>query len=258
MPVRSWLVGRARAVVVACAAVVVLALATGCEMRVEVAVDVESGGAGSVVVSVGFDDAAVERLGDPAEALALDDLVAVGWSLEPIERNDEGVTWVRMSRTFDDPAGFSAVLDEVAGAGGPLTGSSVSVERGLVNTTTALVGVVDLSAGLAPFADADLTTATGGVAFRRAHRRGGGRRTTTGGRHGAGDGVVDRGGRLGGGHAPSGRPPGGGGTQPAGPAVAMDGAARCGAGRCCWGRPHGGGGAAPQKPPDRLSVAPGS
>ena len=72
MPVRSLLVGRARAVVVACAAVVVLALATGCEMRVEVAVDVESGGAGSVVVSVGFDDAAVERLGDPAEALALD------------------------------------------------------------------------------------------------------------------------------------------------------------------------------------------
>ncbi len=165
MPVRSLLVGRARAVVVACAAVVVLALATGCEMRVEVAVDVESGGAGSVVVSVGFDDAAVERLGDPAEALALDDLVAVGWSLEPIERNDEGVTWVRMTRTFDDPAGFSAVLDEVAGAGGPLTGSSVSVERGLVNTTTGLVGVVDLSAGLAPFADADLTTATGGVPF---------------------------------------------------------------------------------------------
>jgi hypothetical protein len=91
--------------------------------------------------------------------------VAVGWSLAPIERDDDGITWVRMTRTFDDPAGFAAVLDEVAGASGPLTGSSVAVDRGLVNTTTGLVGVVDLSAGLAPFTDPELTAATGGVPF---------------------------------------------------------------------------------------------
>lgn len=139
--------------------------ATGCEMRVEVAVEVEPGGSGSVGVAVGFDDAAVARLGDPTEALALEDLVAVGWSLDPIERDDRGITWVRVNRTFDDPAGFTAVLDEVAGPDGPLTGSSVVVDRSLLTTTTQLVGIVDLSAGLAPFTDDDLTAATGGVPF---------------------------------------------------------------------------------------------
>ncbi len=154
--------GIASAIVAAVVAVLVLA---GCEMRVEVAVNVESGGAGSVAVAVGFDDAAVDRLGDPTDALALDDLAEVGWSVDPIERDSDGITWVRAARTFEDPEGFAAVLNEVAGADGPLTGSSLMVDRGLVNTTTQLVGVVDLSAGLAPYADADLTAATGGVPF---------------------------------------------------------------------------------------------
>lgn len=151
--------------VIAVGAVLAVVMLAGCEMRVEVAVDVESGGSGSVSVAVGFDDAAVQRLGDPVDALSLDDLVAVGWSLAPIGRDDDGITWVRMSRTFDDPDGFAAVLGEVAGANGPLTGSAVVVDRGLVNTTTELVGVVDLSAGLAPFTDPELTAATGGVPF---------------------------------------------------------------------------------------------
>jgi hypothetical protein len=149
-------------VMVALAAVT---LSTACEMRVEVAVNVDAGGSGSVDVAAGFDDGALERLGDPADALALDDLVQVGWSLQPIERDGDGITWVRVVRTFDDPAGFAAVLDEIAGANGPLAGSSVTVDRGLINTTTDLVGVVDLSAGLAPYTDPDLTAATGGVPF---------------------------------------------------------------------------------------------
>jgi hypothetical protein len=150
--------------VLAMAAVSLLA-ATGCEMRVDVVVDVASGGAGTVAVAVSFDDAALARLGDPVEALALDDLVAVGWTLEPIARQDDGTTQVRMVRAFDDPDGFAAVLDEIAGAGGPLAGSRVTVDQGWINTTTDLVGVVDLSAGLAPFADPELTAATGGVPF---------------------------------------------------------------------------------------------
>jgi len=159
-------VGRAASVAVAALVTVAsLVVLAGCEMRVDVAVNVASGGSGSVTVAVGFDDAALARLGDPADALALDDLVEVGWLAEPIERDGDGITWVRMVRTFDDPAGFAAVLDEVAGANGPLAGSSVEVDRGWVNTTTDLIGVVDLSAGLAPFSDPDLTAATGGVPF---------------------------------------------------------------------------------------------
>lgn len=156
---------RWRAVAVVVVAMTAITLSAACEMRVEVAVDVQSGGSGSMAVAVGFDDDALARLGDPADALALDDLLQVGWSLEPIVRDDDGITWVRMVRTFDDPAGFATVLDEVAGANGPLSGSSVAVDRGVINTTTDLIGVVDLSAGLTPYTDPDLTAATGGVPF---------------------------------------------------------------------------------------------
>lgn len=147
------------------AALGVLVVATACEVRVDLVVEAEPDGSGVVTVAVGFDDAALERLGDPADAVATDDLVEAGWEVSGPEQRPDGLTWLVASRAFDDPAAFGAVLAEVAGPSGPLAGSSLVVDRGPLRATTVLTGAVDLSAGLAQFGDPELTELLGGEPF---------------------------------------------------------------------------------------------
>jgi hypothetical protein len=144
--------------------VVVVALA-GCQVDVEVSVDVAPDGSGTVEVAVGLDPDAVTRLGDPATALALGDLEGTAWQVTPPVADDAGTTWVRARRTFADPAELQVALGEVAGADGPFAGTSLTVDDGWFTSSAQLRGVVDLSAGLAPYTDPDLDVATGGVPF---------------------------------------------------------------------------------------------
>jgi hypothetical protein len=146
-------------------ALLVVLVASACEMRVEVAVDVRPDGSGVVEVAVGFDEAALARLGDPAQALATGDLSEAGWQVDGPALRDDGLTWLTATRTFVDPDDFALVIEEVSGPQGPLAGSRVEVDRGWVSTTTGLTGVVDLSDGLAPFTDDALTEALGGQPF---------------------------------------------------------------------------------------------
>lgn len=154
-----------RRVVVAIVGVVAAVVATGCQAVVDINVSVASGGTGSVVVSVGLDDDAVDRLGDPGTALATDDLVAAGWVVTAPERDDTGLTWVRASKAFEGPDGFASVVGEVSGPDGLLAGSALAVDDGLASVTTTLSAVVDASAGLVPYTDAGVTEATGGLPF---------------------------------------------------------------------------------------------
>lgn len=139
-----------------------LAAAVACDLQVAVVVDVEPGGSGTVEVSVGFDDAALERLGDPAEAFATDDLTAAGWRVGAPRVDADGLTWVTASKPFADPESFAVVVAEVTGPQGPLAGTSLEVDRDWISTTTKLTGVVDLSQGLEAFGDPGLTAALGG------------------------------------------------------------------------------------------------
>jgi hypothetical protein len=54
------------------------------------------------------------------------------------------------------------VLEDVAGAGGPLRGFSLSTQRSLLHTRTRFAGTVDLTSGLNGFGDPDLRTRLGG------------------------------------------------------------------------------------------------
>ena len=153
-----------RWVVLVAAVVGTLALA-GCQVEVEVGVAANPDGSGAVEVAVGLDPEAVTRLGDPATALALGDLEGTAWQVSPPAVDEAGVTWVRARRIFEDPAGLTQALGEVAGADGPLAGTSLAVDEGWFTSTAQLQGVVDLSAGLAPYTDPELDAATGGVPF---------------------------------------------------------------------------------------------
>jgi len=151
-----------RLVVVAALAVVVLA---GCQVDVEVSVAASPDGSGTVEVAVGLDADAVTRLGDPATALALGDLEGTVWQLTPPTLDDSGTTWVRARRSFADPAELQVALGEVAGDDGPFAGTSLTVDDGWFTSSAQLRGIVDLSAGLAPYTDPELDVATGGVPF---------------------------------------------------------------------------------------------
>ena len=153
-----------RRVAPALAALAALAL-TACQVEVEVGVAANPDGSGAVEVAVGLDSEAVTRLGDPATALALGDLEGTAWEVSPPAVDDVGVTWVRARRTFEDAAGLTQALDEVAGADGPLAGTSLTVDEAWFTSSAQLQGVVDLSAALAPYTDPELDAATGGVPF---------------------------------------------------------------------------------------------
>ncbi len=145
--------------------VLVAIVLAGCQVDVEVSVAASPDGSGTVEVAVGLDPDAVTRLGDPATALALGDLEGTAWQVTPPVADDAGTTWVRARRTFADPAELQVALGEVAGADGPFAGTSLTVDDGWFTSSAQLRGVVDLSAGLAPYTDPDLDVATGGVPF---------------------------------------------------------------------------------------------
>jgi hypothetical protein len=146
-----------------------MTLLVGCRLSVVVTVDVAGDGTGAVEVLVGFDEAALARLGDPATALAVEDLTDAGWQLEIPAPGPAGAaadtTWVRARHTFAGSTELAATLAEVGGPDGPFRGTSLTVDEDLRSITTRLTGVVDLSEGLAPYTDAALDATTGGEPF---------------------------------------------------------------------------------------------
>lgn len=143
------------------AALVALVVLAGCQVDIELDVDANLDGSGTVALAVGLDADAVARLGDPATAIALGDLDGTAWEVSPPEVDAEGVTWLRARRGFDDPAGLTAALNEVAGVNGPLSGTSLTIDDGWFTTTGQLRGIVNLAGGLAPYTDPDLEATTG-------------------------------------------------------------------------------------------------
>lgn len=143
-------------------AVVALALVgCGCQVTLSARIDLRADGSGTVVAGVGFDDAAVAEAGDLAAALRADDLRAAGWDVTGPAREDDGLTWVRVSKGFDDPEEAALVAAELSGPAGPFRDFRVTRDRSLLRTRTSFTGVVDLASGLAGLSDADLQAALG-------------------------------------------------------------------------------------------------
>lgn len=125
------------------------------------AVDAAAGGGGQVRATVTLDEEAAAQVPDLAPQLRVDDLEAAGWVVDgPTPAAGGGVT-LRVSKRFSSPAGAARAVEELSGAGGPFSSLRLTREQGLWKTKTALVGTVDLSAGLGAFGDAALAETLG-------------------------------------------------------------------------------------------------
>lgn len=156
-----------------------LVLASGCQVKVAVDTKVAEDGSGTVTVSVGFDEAALARLREREPDLRLDDLRQAGWEVDaaaltvdvPAPPSStpggaDGFAWIRATKAFSSPEQLAAVLAEID-AGPDRLFSDVEFQR--VETeddiTYHLTGQVDLSKGLATFAEADVAAQLGGDPF---------------------------------------------------------------------------------------------
>ena len=118
-------------------------------------------GKGTVRASLGLDDDAVSRFGDLAGELRVDDLRQAGWEVQGPRKEDDGLTWVRASRSFSRAEEANAALGQLSGPEGPFRDLRLTRSRSLLRSSTRLTGVVDLAAGLAAFADPDFAAWVG-------------------------------------------------------------------------------------------------
>lgn len=145
------------------ALVLLLAVAlTGCRMTVAVDVVVQEDETGSVTVGVGLDGAALARVGDLEQQLRVEDLVAAGWEVSEPRAEADGLTWVRATRTFAGPEEFAAVMDQITGPEGAFRDWRLTKGSGLLETTWAVDGTVDLTGGPETFSDPALAAVLGG------------------------------------------------------------------------------------------------
>lgn len=149
--------------VVAVAAV----LLSACQVRTEVAIDVEEDGSGTVAVTARLDPEAAGRLGDPATALRTDDLVAAGWQVDDPATADDGAVTLRAVRSFGSPDQLATVLEEVGGVDGVFRDTELSIDDGFAATSYDFSSSVELSGDLEQFGDAFLTSSLGGLALAR-------------------------------------------------------------------------------------------
>lgn len=154
---------RRRSALVAVVAVAVLLL-TACEVQVDVEVAVRDDGSGSVTVGVGLDAEAMARIPDLEQQLRTADLAAAGWVVDPPAADDDGVTWVRVSKPFADAAEADAVLAEVTGEDGPLSGLHLERSDGFATSGWSLIGTADLTEGVGGFVDPSIAELLGGDA----------------------------------------------------------------------------------------------
>ncbi|CAA9224301.1 MAG: hypothetical protein AVDCRST_MAG50-746 [uncultured Acidimicrobiales bacterium] len=144
-------------------AVVAMVVGGGCKVDVAVGIEADRSGAGRVTVTAQLDRAAVQRAGDLSTQLRTGDLVAAGWDVDPPKPVAQGGVQLVATRPFRDPAEAERILQTITGANGPVRGFTLTSKRSYFSTETTLRGVVDLTAGIEAFTDADLQAKLGGV-----------------------------------------------------------------------------------------------
>jgi hypothetical protein len=148
-----------RRLLVLCACAAVLA---GC--RVDVAVDmvVEPDGTGTFTVVVNADAELVEAVPTLVEELAIDDIVAAGWSVAgPTELPGGGLT-MTLSHGFSSDEEATNLLNSL---GPPFSDMSVIRNSTGDDVTNRVGGLLGLPDGFDAFADDDLVAAVGSVPF---------------------------------------------------------------------------------------------
>jgi len=144
--------------------VLVLVLAglclTGCQASIQVAVNANLSGAGSITVTATLDREAAAYASD----VAFSDLVKAGWSVTGPQAAANGAVTFVAARSFSNPSQAKTLIAQLSGAGGPFRGLSLVSHRSLFKSSTTLKGSVDLTCGLDCFGDPQLQKTLGGSA----------------------------------------------------------------------------------------------
>ena len=144
---------------------VTVLVAGGCQLRINVAVDVNDDGSGVIRVAVGLDDDAVSRVPDLANQLELGDLVEAGWDISGPALESDGYTWIRASKRFATPEQATSIMEEISGPEGPFRDFRVERRDGFLKSTYDFTGTIDLSAGVEGFSDDALRERLDGTSF---------------------------------------------------------------------------------------------
>lgn len=142
---------------------VIVVIAAGCRVQIETKVDVGLDGKGTITQGIGFDDAALKRVGDPRAALRASDLEQAGWVVDATSREGD-LTWIRVHHSFSTPEEGTALLAQLSGPDGPYRDMLIRRSDGLLSTSVKVTGQIDTTAGLAMFGDEKLATTLGGDA----------------------------------------------------------------------------------------------
>ena len=136
---------------------------SGCRVQLDTSIDIGLDGKGTITQSIGFDAAALRRVGDPARALRADDLVAAGWVVEPAVTEGD-LTWVRIRHDFSTPEQANDLFAQLSSPEGPYRDFEVIRTTGPLSDSVRFTGLLDTSAGLSVFGDKALADAFGGDA----------------------------------------------------------------------------------------------
>jgi len=134
---------------------------TACQVTLAAGVDVARNGTGRVTAGLGLDADALKEVGDLGTVLRLDDVRRAGWQVDAPRKEDDGLTWVRASKPFSDPAQVPAILAELNGPDGPFRDFKVVRTKSLTRAKTTFTGTLDLSHGLTGLSDPELNGALG-------------------------------------------------------------------------------------------------
>lgn len=130
-------------------------LLVSCQIDVQVDLDVQSDGSGTVTMTTVLDEAAAAHVAPIGEQLQVGDLERAGWTVS-LNEAESGPTTVTLSKPVADSSGWQSTLDELAGPG-VFRDVEVVAEDG----TQELQFTLDLGDGWDLFVDDDLLSILG-------------------------------------------------------------------------------------------------
>jgi hypothetical protein len=135
----------------------------GCRLDVDVAVDMAADGSGTVTVTATADAELVAKAPTAVQDLRLEDARDAGWTVSGPAPVEGGGSQVVLTKGFASPEQATAILAEINGPGGPLSGLTLFQQREFAKLTSDVAGEVRLVGGMAAFADDALVQVAGKV-----------------------------------------------------------------------------------------------
>jgi hypothetical protein len=137
-----------------------VALLAGCRMQLDTTIVIDDDGSGTVTQAVGLDPAALARIGDLERQVAVDDLRAAGWTVDPPVLEGD-TTWVRARREVKDTTELAVVVSQLNGAQGPFLDLGAGRRDTFLERVTEFTATYDLTKGAALFSDPELDAVAG-------------------------------------------------------------------------------------------------